>query len=72
LKKVRETKEKTKKIISEQAEKIAKQAEEHEKFINKVWYFCVSFTIDSHFACGSELVHSHFCLLRGSVDYLGV
>lgn len=35
-KKVAETKEKTKEILSKQAIKIAKQAEEHERFINKV------------------------------------
>ncbi|XP_021750092.1 uncharacterized membrane protein C776.05-like [Chenopodium quinoa] len=39
-KKVAETREKTKKIISEHAERIAKQAEEHERFINKVTYLC--------------------------------
>ncbi|KMS96096.1 hypothetical protein BVRB_002080 [Beta vulgaris subsp. vulgaris] len=39
-KRVSETKEKTKKIISEHAERIAKQAEEHERFINKVTYLC--------------------------------
>ncbi|KAJ0985501.1 hypothetical protein J5N97_003857 [Dioscorea zingiberensis] len=35
-KRVVETKEKTKQILSKQAVKIAKQAEEHERFINKV------------------------------------
>ncbi|XP_039117498.1 glycerophosphocholine acyltransferase 1-like [Dioscorea cayenensis subsp. rotundata] len=35
-KRVAETKEKTKKILSKQAVKIAKQAEEHERFITKV------------------------------------
>ncbi|KAK9715704.1 hypothetical protein RND81_06G183800 [Saponaria officinalis] len=39
-KQVVETKEKTKKIISEHAGRIAKQAEEHERFINKVTYLC--------------------------------
>ncbi|KNA22041.1 hypothetical protein SOVF_037700 [Spinacia oleracea] len=39
-KKVAETRDKTKKIISEHAERIAKQAEEHERFINKVTYLC--------------------------------
>ncbi|KAL8158689.1 hypothetical protein V2J09_000226 [Rumex salicifolius] len=34
-KKVAETKEKTKKILSEHADRIVKQAEEHERFINK-------------------------------------
>lgn len=37
MKKVAETKEKTKQILSKQAVKIAKQAEEHESFINKVY-----------------------------------
>ncbi|KAF5179254.1 membrane protein [Thalictrum thalictroides] len=39
-KKVKETKEKTKLILSKQAVKIAKQAEEHERFINKVTHLC--------------------------------
>lgn len=39
-KKVHETKEKTKEILSKQAVKIAKQAEEHERFITKVTHFC--------------------------------
>ncbi|KAM7519665.1 hypothetical protein LguiB_018627 [Lonicera macranthoides] len=38
-KKVAQTKEKTKEILSKQAVKIAKQAEEHERFINKVTHF---------------------------------
>ncbi|PIA42936.1 hypothetical protein AQUCO_02000407v1 [Aquilegia coerulea] len=38
--KVKETKEKTKEILSKQAVKIAKQAEEHERFINKVTHLC--------------------------------
>ncbi|CAK9152477.1 unnamed protein product [Ilex paraguariensis] len=37
--KVAQTKEKTKQILSKQADKIAKQAEEHERFINKVTHF---------------------------------
>ncbi|KAI3524768.1 hypothetical protein L2E82_02834 [Cichorium intybus] len=38
-KKVAQTKEKTKEILSKQAEKIAQRAEEHERFINKVTHF---------------------------------
>ncbi|CAK9144159.1 unnamed protein product [Ilex paraguariensis] len=36
FKRVAQTKEKTKQILSKHADKIAKQAEEHERFINKV------------------------------------
>lgn len=48
---VAETKEKTKKILSKQAVKIAKQAEEHERFITKVGdvfqypLFCMDFVL---------------------------
>lgn len=34
---------KMKEVLSKQAVKIAKQAEEHEKFINKVGLFCFPF-----------------------------
>ncbi|GAA0158597.1 hypothetical protein Leryth_009152 [Lithospermum erythrorhizon] len=53
-KKVAETKEKTKLILSKQAIKIAKQAEEHETFINKVTHLL------SVFGFGA------FCFLLGA------
>ncbi|KAG9157437.1 hypothetical protein Leryth_010279 [Lithospermum erythrorhizon] len=53
-KKVAETKEKTKQMLSKQAVKIAKQAEEHETFINKVTHLL------------SVLGFGAFCFLLGA------
>ncbi|CAI9100666.1 OLC1v1037812C1 [Oldenlandia corymbosa var. corymbosa] len=53
-KKVAETKEMTKQILSKHADKIAKRAEEHERFINKVTYLL------------SVLGFGTFCFLLGA------